>query len=165
MIISAVANRFPASTAHQRLFHQGAESTLSRQQQHGRLHRHLEHHHGYGMLNDSRVSVRVYFPVLMLSVLTVQFECCGVNSADDFDQQSLFRRLNPGRAIPDVCCLMNEQLMNVDECLRGNMPFRIKVTILRFIKTQALKKSPWSVSVTLSSLRLPKVMNMHRYAK
>lgn len=65
---------------------------------------------------------------------TVQFECCGVNSADDFDQQSLFRRLNPGRAVPEVCCLRNEQLMNVDECLRGNMPFRIKVSALRFIK-------------------------------
>ncbi|KAM9461841.1 tetraspanin-18a isoform 1-T1 [Clarias gariepinus] len=55
------------------------------------------------------------------------FECCGVNSADDFDQQSLFRHLNPGRAVPEVCCLNNEQMMmNADECLRGNMPFRIK---------------------------------------
>ncbi|XP_017334411.1 tetraspanin-18a isoform X2 [Ictalurus punctatus] len=60
------------------------------------------------------------------NTIMATFECCGVNSADDFDQQSLFRRLNPGRAVPEVCCLRNEQLMNVDECLRGNMPFRIK---------------------------------------
>lgn len=134
------ADRTLVSTAHPRLFHQGAESALSGQQQHGRLHHHLEHHHGYGAVNDpvrrrylhSVMSCRGANALVFLC-LAVQFECCGVNSVEDFDQQSLFRHLNPGRAVPEVCCLRNEQLINVDECLRGNMPFRIKVSVLRFV--------------------------------
>lgn len=133
-----VTNCVPPSTAHQRLFHQGAESALSGQQQHGRLHHHLEHHHGYGTLNYSVIHIYglshcAAALTLVFLRLAEQFECCGVNSADDFDQQSLFRHLNPSRAVPEVCCLRNEQLMNVDECLRGSMPFRIKVSNLPFI--------------------------------
>uniref|UniRef100_A0A671S3F4 Tetraspanin n=1 Tax=Sinocyclocheilus anshuiensis TaxID=1608454 RepID=A0A671S3F4_9TELE len=57
---------------------------------------------------------------------TMMFDCCGVNSAEDFDDQSLFRRLNPSRLVPEVCCQRNHLMMSKEECLKGIMPIRNK---------------------------------------
>lgn len=54
------------------------------------------------------------------------FECCGVNSAEDFDQRSVFRQRNPNRTMPEVCCQSSDQVMNVEECLRGVIPTHTK---------------------------------------
>ncbi|KAL0189149.1 hypothetical protein M9458_016248, partial [Cirrhinus mrigala] len=35
------------------------------------------------------------------NAIMTTFDCCGVNSAEDFDDQSLFRRLNPTRPVPE----------------------------------------------------------------
>lgn len=101
-------------------------------------------------------------PLLFAS--RMQFECCGVNSADDFDQKSLFRHLNPGRAVPEVCCLRNEQLMNVDECLGGNMPFRIKVSILPRAQTLALSMRNNVYIMCLISKLVSSIKNICEYA-
>uniref|UniRef100_A0A3B1IM86 Tetraspanin n=1 Tax=Astyanax mexicanus TaxID=7994 RepID=A0A3B1IM86_ASTMX len=60
------------------------------------------------------------------NTIMTTFECCGVNSADDFDQQSLFRRLYPSRLVPEECCQRNDLLMNKEECLKGIMQIRNK---------------------------------------
>lgn len=60
------------------------------------------------------------------NTIMTTFECCGVNSADDFDQQSLFRRLYPSRLVPEECCQGNDLLMNKEECLHGIMQIRSK---------------------------------------
>ncbi|XP_066503573.1 tetraspanin-18a isoform X2 [Hoplias malabaricus] len=54
------------------------------------------------------------------------FECCGVNGAEDFNMDSLFRKLNPSIVVPEVCCQRNDLLMNKEECLVGTKPFHNK---------------------------------------
>ncbi|XP_030622612.1 tetraspanin-18a [Chanos chanos] len=57
------------------------------------------------------------------------FDCCGVNSPEDFDE-SLFRRIYPHKMVPEICCLRNDLLprdgvyVSKDECLKGNMLYR-----------------------------------------
>uniref|UniRef100_A0A8C1EJQ1 Tetraspanin n=2 Tax=Cyprinus carpio TaxID=7962 RepID=A0A8C1EJQ1_CYPCA len=58
--------------------------------------------------------------------LTIMFDCCGVNSAEDFDDQSLFRLVNHSRLVPEVCCQRNDLMMSKEECLKGIMPIRNK---------------------------------------
>ncbi|XP_067307371.1 tetraspanin-18a isoform X1 [Pseudorasbora parva] len=60
------------------------------------------------------------------NAIMTTFDCCGVNSAEDFDDQSLFRRLNPSRLVPEVCCQRNDLMMSKEECLKGIMPIRNK---------------------------------------
>lgn len=60
------------------------------------------------------------------NAIMTTFNCCGVNSAEDFDDQSLFRRLNPSRIVPEVCCQRTDLMMSKEECLRGIMPIRNK---------------------------------------
>uniref|UniRef100_A0A8C1ZFZ0 Tetraspanin n=1 Tax=Cyprinus carpio TaxID=7962 RepID=A0A8C1ZFZ0_CYPCA len=59
---------------------------------------------------------------------TIMFDCCGVNSAEDFDDQSLFRLVNHSRLVPEVCCQRNDLMMSKEECLKGIMPIRNKVS-------------------------------------
>uniref|UniRef100_A0A8C2F2J5 Tetraspanin n=2 Tax=Cyprinus carpio TaxID=7962 RepID=A0A8C2F2J5_CYPCA len=60
------------------------------------------------------------------NAIMTTFDCCGVNSAEDFDDQSLFRQLNPSRLVPEVCCQRNDLMMSREECLKGIMPIRNK---------------------------------------
>ncbi|XP_026863283.1 tetraspanin-18a isoform X2 [Electrophorus electricus] len=53
------------------------------------------------------------------NTIMTTFECCGVNSAEDFDEHSLFRRLNPGRVVPEVCCQRSDLGMNKEDCIGG----------------------------------------------
>uniref|UniRef100_A0A672PBM5 Tetraspanin-18-like n=1 Tax=Sinocyclocheilus grahami TaxID=75366 RepID=A0A672PBM5_SINGR len=43
-----------------------------------------------------------------------------------FNDQSLFRRLNPSRLVPEVCCQRNHLMLSKEECLKGIMPIRNK---------------------------------------
>lgn len=57
-----------------------------------------------------------------------QFDCCGVNSPEDF-KDSLFRMINPTQIVPDACCQRASQTeelayINQHQCLTGNMMFR-----------------------------------------
>lgn len=57
-----------------------------------------------------------------------QFDCCGVNSPEDF-RDSLFRRINPVHAVPEACCQRASQAgelasISQEQCLTGNMMFR-----------------------------------------
>ncbi|RXN21604.1 exostosin-2 [Labeo rohita] len=60
------------------------------------------------------------------NAIMTTFDCCGVNSAEDFDDQSLYRQLNPSRLVPEVCCQRNDLMMNKEECLKAMMPIRNK---------------------------------------
>ncbi|XP_028821837.1 tetraspanin-18-like isoform X2 [Denticeps clupeoides] len=53
------------------------------------------------------------------------FDCCGVNSPEDFDD-SLFRLLNQNKIVPEVCCQRSEVVGDVtsfskEECLKGSV--------------------------------------------
>lgn len=57
-----------------------------------------------------------------------QFDCCGVNSPEDF-KDSLFRLINPNQAVPEACCQRASQAgelasISKEQCLTGNMMFR-----------------------------------------
>lgn len=57
-----------------------------------------------------------------------QFDCCGVNSPEDF-KDSLFRLINPDHAVPEACCQRASQAGELasiieEQCLTGNMMFR-----------------------------------------
>lgn len=57
-----------------------------------------------------------------------QFDCCGVNSPEDF-KDSLFRLINPNHAVPEACCQRASQAAELasvskEQCLTGNMMFR-----------------------------------------
>ncbi|KTF76070.1 hypothetical protein cypCar_00030437 [Cyprinus carpio] len=60
------------------------------------------------------------------NAIMTTFDCCGVNSAEDFDDQSLFRLVNHSRLVPEVCCQRNDLMMSKEECLKGIMPIRNK---------------------------------------
>ncbi|KAJ8002593.1 hypothetical protein DPEC_G00160510 [Dallia pectoralis] len=56
------------------------------------------------------------------------FDCCGVNSPEDFED-SLFRRMNPNEMVPASCCRggnlpVESGLVSQENCLKGNMLFR-----------------------------------------
>ncbi|XP_031671859.1 tetraspanin-18 isoform X1 [Oncorhynchus kisutch] len=58
------------------------------------------------------------------NALMTTFDCCGVNSPDDFEE-SLFRLLSPDKMVPGVCCQGNTvDDLSRDECLRGSMELR-----------------------------------------
>ncbi|KAG9330260.1 hypothetical protein JZ751_026022 [Albula glossodonta] len=56
------------------------------------------------------------------------FDCCGVNSPEDFED-SLFRRMNPSDMVPEACCQRNSHPGDVtyssrEDCLMGSMLYR-----------------------------------------
>ncbi|XP_048886316.1 tetraspanin-18-like [Brienomyrus brachyistius] len=62
------------------------------------------------------------------NAIMTTFDCCGVNSPDDFED-SLFRHINPGDMVPEACCQRNSKPGDVayiskEECLMGSMLFR-----------------------------------------
>ncbi|XP_071015230.1 tetraspanin-18B-like isoform X1 [Oncorhynchus clarkii lewisi] len=63
------------------------------------------------------------------NALMTTFDCCGVNSPDDFEE-SLFRLLSPDKVVPGVCCQGNGHPgdavddLSREECLRGSMELR-----------------------------------------
>ncbi|XP_036390388.1 tetraspanin-18-like isoform X1 [Megalops cyprinoides] len=62
------------------------------------------------------------------NAIMTTFDCCGVNSPEDFDE-SLFRHINPNDMVPEACCQRNSHLGDMDyisreECLMGSMLFR-----------------------------------------
>uniref|UniRef100_A0AAZ3RZF9 Tetraspanin n=1 Tax=Oncorhynchus tshawytscha TaxID=74940 RepID=A0AAZ3RZF9_ONCTS len=71
------------------------------------LKRHYQGHNNTGVFTST------------WSALMTTFDCCGVNSPDDFEE-SLFRLLSPDKMVPGVCCQGNAG----DECLRGSMELR-----------------------------------------
>lgn len=57
-----------------------------------------------------------------------QFDCCGVNSPEDF-KDSLFREINQNHMVPEACCQRASQTgelayITQEQCLSGNMMFR-----------------------------------------
>lgn len=57
-----------------------------------------------------------------------QFDCCGVNSPEDF-KDSLFRLINQNHMVPEACCQRASQTgelayISQEQCLSGNMMFR-----------------------------------------
>lgn len=57
-----------------------------------------------------------------------QFDCCGVNSPEDF-KDSLFRLNNQNHMVPEACCQrasQSEEMASIsqEQCLSGNMMFR-----------------------------------------
>lgn len=56
-----------------------------------------------------------------------QFDCCGVNSPEDF-KDSLFRLINQDHMVPQACCQRASQTGELayisQQCLSGNMMFR-----------------------------------------
>lgn len=57
-----------------------------------------------------------------------QFDCCGVNSPEDF-KDSLFRRINAIHVVPEACCqraIQAGELASIsqEQCLTGTMMFR-----------------------------------------
>lgn len=71
-----------------------------------------------------------------------QFDCCGVNSPEDF-KDSLFRLINPNHAVPEACCQRASQAgelasISKEQCLTGNMMFRNnKVTSGSFLNVSS----------------------------
>ncbi|XP_029697750.1 tetraspanin-18B isoform X2 [Takifugu rubripes] len=62
------------------------------------------------------------------NAIMTTFDCCGVNSPEDF-RDSLFRRINPVHAVPEACCQRASQAgdlasISQEQCLTGNMMFR-----------------------------------------
>uniref|UniRef100_A0A7N6BN85 Tetraspanin n=1 Tax=Anabas testudineus TaxID=64144 RepID=A0A7N6BN85_ANATE len=58
----------------------------------------------------------------------LQFDCCGVNSPEDF-KDSLFRLINQNHVVPEACCQRASQTgdlasISQEQCLSGNMMFR-----------------------------------------
>uniref|UniRef100_A0A668RUA7 Tetraspanin n=2 Tax=Pseudocrenilabrinae TaxID=318546 RepID=A0A668RUA7_OREAU len=58
----------------------------------------------------------------------VKFDCCGVNSPEDF-KESMFRMMNQNHVVPEACCQRAGQTAesaytSQEQCLSGNMMFR-----------------------------------------
>ncbi|XP_064839839.1 tetraspanin-18B-like [Oncorhynchus masou masou] len=90
---------------------------LTREKFTGDLKRHYQGH------NNTDVFTSTW------NALMTTFDCCGVNSPDDFEE-SLFRLLSPDKMVPGVCCQGNGHPgdavddLSRDECLRGSMELR-----------------------------------------
>lgn len=120
--------------------------------------------------NRSVFSLSLLPPVWLLLAGTVrlsslsyplQFDCCGVNSPEDF-KDSLFRLINQNHMVPEACCLratQSEELAYIskEQCLSGNMMFRHnKVTSVSL--TPSLPLSLWpppTVSFLLPPFKPP----------
>ncbi|XP_018607939.1 tetraspanin-18-like isoform X1 [Scleropages formosus] len=79
------------------------------------------HYQGY---NNSHVFTSTW------NAIMTTFECCGVNSPEDFEG-SRFRVLHPDDMVPEACCQRNSNsnpgdmgYINKEECLMGRMLFR-----------------------------------------
>uniref|UniRef100_A0A3Q2ZV73 Tetraspanin n=1 Tax=Kryptolebias marmoratus TaxID=37003 RepID=A0A3Q2ZV73_KRYMA len=77
--------------------------------------------HKYALSNKN---IFFFSPVLS----SFQFDCCGVNSPEDF-KDSLFRLINQNHVVPEACCQRASQsgelvYTSQEHCLSGNMMFR-----------------------------------------
>ncbi|KAL0968700.1 hypothetical protein UPYG_G00270400 [Umbra pygmaea] len=78
-----------------------------------------EHYQGY---NNTDVFTGTWNAIMNT------FDCCGVNSPEDF-KGSTFRRMNPSEEVPVFCCQKASELgdptyKNQNACLNGNMNVR-----------------------------------------
>ncbi|KAM6981389.1 tetraspanin-18B-like [Aplochiton taeniatus] len=64
---------------------------------------------------------------LTWNAIMTTFDCCGVNSPEDFEE-SLFRLISPGKMVPEACCQRNShpgnmEYISLEQCVSGSRPF------------------------------------------